>query len=247
MAISQSQRELDALAAAGLALASAGTLAEALQVVADGAAGAVRTDVVIARAEVEGRATALGIAAASEAVAAELARSGFGVEELPQHEQAELSLMPTGARHAVARAHAPAPLLLPVHVDGRVRGSLELLRAGDRFDDAERRLARLAAGQATLAFRAFGHDQSGQDEMRGDRLLTLVGDALAAGVDESRTAAQLVRFAVDGSRAESALLWNRGEDGALELVAAAGADVLSPPPPPPPHPPPPAPTPLPAP
>jgi serine phosphatase RsbU (regulator of sigma subunit) len=222
MAVSQSQRELDALAAAGLALASARTLAEAVQVIADGAARAVQSDVVIVRADVDGRATVLGIATASEALAAELERSGFALEELPRHEQSELERMPAGVRLAAQRAHAAAALLLPVHVDDRVCGSLELLRAGDGFDDAERRLARLAAGQVALAFRAFGSDHSGEDGLRSEGLLSLVGDALAAGADESRIAAQLVRFALEGSRADSALLWNLGEDGGLGLVASAG-------------------------
>jgi serine phosphatase RsbU (regulator of sigma subunit) len=221
MAISESQRELDALAAAALALASAGTLAEALQVVADGAAGAVRTDVAIVRADVDGRATALGIATPSEALAAELARSGSAVEELPHDEQSELDGMPAGVRQAAERAQASAALLLPVHVDGRVRGSLELLRAGDPFDDTERRLARVAAGQAALAFRAWEHAPA-----HGDRVeLTLVGDALAAGADESRTAGDLVRFALTGSGADAALLWTRSESGELELVASAGHDA----------------------
>ena len=227
MAVSQDQRELDALAAAGLALASAGTLAEALQVVAEGAARAVPTEVAIVRADINGRAVVLGISAASEALAAELDGSGFSLEELPTRELEGLERLPDGVRQAAERAHATAALLLPVQVDGRVCGSLELLRAGDRFDDAERRLARLAAGQAALAFRAFGGDHSGTDSIRGERVLSLAGDALAAGADESRTATQLVRFALEGSRAESALLWNRDEGGALELVATAGAGAVS--------------------
>src|SRR5690242_15610012 len=125
MAISAGQRELDALAAAGLALASAGTLAEALQIVADGAARALQAEVAIARADVEGRATALGIASASEALAAELARSGFPLAELPEHEESSLEHMPAGVRDVAERAHVSAALLLPVHVDGRVTGSLE--------------------------------------------------------------------------------------------------------------------------
>jgi serine phosphatase RsbU (regulator of sigma subunit)/putative methionine-R-sulfoxide reductase with GAF domain len=226
MAISQSPRELDALAAAGLALASARSLGEALQVVAEGAARAVRTDVTIARADVDGRAVALGVATESEALAAELARSGFAVEELPPHERSELGRMPAAVRRAAERAHASAVLLLPVLVDGRVRGSLELLRAGDPFDEAETRLARLAVGQAALAFRAFRRDRLDEDVLRSEGLLTLAGEALAAGADGSRTAAELVRFAVDGSRAETALLWRAGEDGELELIASAGHAVL---------------------
>jgi serine phosphatase RsbU (regulator of sigma subunit) len=223
MAISAGRRELDALAAAGLALASAGTLAEALQIVADGAARALQTEVTIARADVEGRATALGIASASEALAAELARSGFPLAELPEHEESSLDRMPAGVRDVAERAHASAALLLPVHVDGRLSGSLELLRAGDRFDDDERRLGRLAAGQVALALRAWTRGPA-----RGDRIeLVLAGDALAAGADESRTAGGLVRFALQGSGAEAVLLWARGENGELELVASAGVDVLS--------------------
>jgi serine phosphatase RsbU (regulator of sigma subunit) len=223
MAISESQRELDALAAAALALASAGTLAEALQVVAAGAAAAAQADVAILRADVGGRATVLGIATASEALAAELARSGFAVEELPQHELAKLERMPGGVRHAAQRARASAALLLPVHVDGRVCGSLELFRAGEPFDDAERRVARIAAGQAALAFRAFERAPAHGDRME----LDIVGDALAAGADETRTAGELVRFALAGSGADAASLWRRSESGELELVAAAGGDLPS--------------------
>jgi serine phosphatase RsbU (regulator of sigma subunit) len=224
---SQSQRELDAFAAAALALASAGTLTEALQVVAEGAARAVQTDVAIVRADVDARATALGIATASEALAAELAGSGFALEEIPEHEQSDLDALPAGVISVARRAHATAALLLPVHVDGHVCGSLELFRAGDAFDDAERRLARLACAQAVLAFRAFGGDDVGADALRSERLLSVVGDALAAGADESRTTAQLARFALDGSRADSAFLWNRDDEGALELVATAGGDAPS--------------------
>lgn len=222
MAVSQSQRELDALATAGLALASAGTLAEALQAVADGAVRAVQTDVVIARADVDGRATALGVATASQALAAELEHSAFPLNELPEREESGLERMPASVRRAAARAQATAALLLPVHVDGRVCGSLELLRGGDAFDDAERRLARVAAAQVALALRAFG---GGGPQQHVPANLRLVGDALAAGADGSRTAGQLVRLALEGSDADSALLWGRVEGGELELISAAGQRV----------------------
>ena len=222
MALAQSQEELDALASAGLALASAATLAEALQIVAEGAAGAVHADVAIARADVRGRATALGVAASSQALAAELARSGFPLEEVPAEEESSLERLPEGVRRAAERAQASEVLLLPVHVDGEVRGSLELLRAGDAFDDAERRLARFSAAQATLAFRAFGDDHAPESGTAREPLLATVGDALAAGADASRTAGQLVRFAVQGTRATTALLWGSAEGDELELVASAG-------------------------
>jgi serine phosphatase RsbU (regulator of sigma subunit) len=83
---------------------------------------------------------------------------------------------------------------------------------------------RLAGAQAVLAFRAFGGDDVGADALRSERLLAVVGDALAAGADESRTAAHLARFALDGSRADSVFLWNRDDEGGLEVVASAGGD-----------------------
>jgi len=221
MAVSETQRELEALAASGMALASAATLAEGLQAVAEGAAKAVRAELVLARADVDGRATALGVATESGSLAAELSQSAFALDELPEHEVADLSVLPEAIQRTADRAHASAVLLLPLHVDGRLRGSLELFRAGDAFDEGERRLARLAAAQAALALRAF----AAPARERGATDLALVGDALAAGADESRTAAELVRFALGGSRADAVALWARGEDGELGLVASAGDEV----------------------
>jgi serine phosphatase RsbU (regulator of sigma subunit) len=225
MAVSPSQRELDALAAAGLALASAGTLVEGLGIVADAAARALHADVVIARAVLgsDDTAEALAVAAGSEALTAELLGSGVPLAELPQHEEVALERAPQTVRRAVERAGATALVLLPVHVNGHLRGSMEVMRAGAAFDETERRLARLAAAQASLAIRAFGGAGDGVAR-EPDSLLALAGEALAAGADDSRTAGQLTRFAVEGTGAQAALLWHRGDDGALELVASAGAE-----------------------
>src|SRR5436190_1601173 len=206
MALAQSQQELDALASAGLALASAASLAD-----------------------VHGRATALGVAASSQALAAELARSGFPLEQVPREEEPNLERLPEGVRRAAERARASTALLLPVHVDGEVRGSLELLRAGAAFDDAERRLARFAAAQAALAFRAFGDDHAPENGTAREPLLATVGDALAAGADASRTAGQLARLARRGTRATASLLWG-STDGDRPLGArdVRGARCLCP-------------------
>jgi serine phosphatase RsbU (regulator of sigma subunit) len=225
MAVIHSQRELDALAAAGLALANADTLAEALQIVAEGVAGASHADVAIARADVDGRAAALGVATGSQALAAELAQSGFALDELPRRDESDLSRLPTVVQRTAQRVGASAVLLLPVHVDGLVRGSLELFRAGEPFDDREVRLAGLAAGQASLAVRAFGADALAEEGGRADSLLALAGDALVAGADESRTATELVRFATEGTSASGALLWRVGDTAELELVTAAGDET----------------------
>ena len=227
MAVSQTQLELDALAAAGLALASAGTVGEALEIVTEGAARAAHAELAIARAGdgLDGTLEAIAVAAQSEALVAELSGSRLAVDDVPQHEETELERLPAAVRRAAERAGAAAVLLLPVHVDGRLRGTLELMRAGEPFDAAERRLARLAAAQASLAIRAFGGSGTRDESIEAESLLTLVGEALAAGADESRTAAQLTRFAVDAAHAESALLWRLGDDDALELVATAGAEA----------------------
>jgi len=226
MAVSESQRELDALAAAGLALASAGNLADALQLVVDAALKATHAEVALARVADDGRGQA-GVAAVSTqsaALGAELAGSRLGLDELPEHEETQLDRLPAGTRSAARRAGASAVVVLPAQIDGRVRGSLELMRSGERFSRRERHLARLAAGQVTLAIRAFGAGGSSEHVLGAEVLLTLAGDALAAGADETQTAGQLTRFAAEATRAVAALLWRRGEEGELELVASAGAD-----------------------
>jgi serine phosphatase RsbU (regulator of sigma subunit)/putative methionine-R-sulfoxide reductase with GAF domain len=111
-------------------------------------------------------------------------------------------------------------VLLPVHVDGGVRGTLELMRAAP-FEEADRRHARIAAGQASLAIRAFGTPSGAERPTRG--ALRLAGDALAAGADETRTAAELTRFAADATGAAAAHLWRRRGGEGLELVASTGA------------------------
>ncbi len=228
MAVTQSQRELDVLAAAGLALANADSLAEALQIIADGAAAAAHADVAIARADVDGRVAALGVATRSQALAAELSRSGFSLEDLPGREESELVRMPTVVQRTAKRVGASAVLLLPVHIDGRVRGSLELFRAEEPFDDGEVRLARLAAGQSSLALRAFGTEAAAADGLDGESRLALAGDALAAGADDSRTAGELARFAAAGTGAVAALLWTVVDGDELALVAAEGDETGAP-------------------
>src|SRR5256885_8313700 len=92
MAVGENQQELDALAAAGLALGSATNLGEALQIVVEAAARASRAGVVIARVADEGRRTltAAAVAADSSALAAELAGARVPPARLPQHEESEL-------------------------------------------------------------------------------------------------------------------------------------------------------------
>src|SRR6266566_2898482 len=178
---------LDALAEAGLALGLAGSLSEAMQIVAE---------------------------AAGRAVGAELEGTRVPLEEVPEYEVGDLKRLPESVQRAAERVGASSVLLVPVRVDGRLEGSVELMRRGDAFDDAERRLARLAVGQAALAIRAFAGRAEG-GESGSEAALTLTGEALAAGADELRTAEEITRFATEASGALAGLLWRRGAEGLL--------------------------------
>jgi len=228
MAVGENQQELDALAAAGLALGSAANLGEALQIVVRATAMAAGARVVIARVADDGRRalTAAAVEADSSALAAELAGSRVPLDQISQHEVAESARLPEALRRAGERAGAAAVVVLPIHVDGRVCGTLELMRDVP-FDETERRHARVAAALVSLAIRAFGPAADPDESRQLETTLGLAGEALAAGADEARTAGELTRFAAEATDAAAALLWRRGEDSGLELVSAVGATEVA--------------------
>jgi serine phosphatase RsbU (regulator of sigma subunit) len=214
---------LEALAEAGLALGLAGSLSEAMQTVAEAAARAAGAEVVVVRIADDARASlnACAVATSSAAVGAELEGSRLPLADVPEHEVSDADHLPEGVRRAAERVQASSVLLIPVQIDGRVEGTVELMRAGDAFDDAERRLARLAAGQAALAIRAF-EGRGGNGEIDAEATLGLAGEALAAGADGIRTADEITRFATEATGALAGLLWRRSPEGVLELVASVG-------------------------
>jgi serine phosphatase RsbU (regulator of sigma subunit) len=214
----------EALAQAGLALGLAGSLSEAMQTVAEAAARAAGAEVVVVRVADDARVSlnACAVATSSAAVGAELEGSRLPLIDVPEYEVSDAERLPEGVRRAAERVQASSVLLIPVQIDGRVEGSVELMRAGDAFDDAERRLARLAAGQAALAIRAF-EGRTGAGEIDAEATLGLAGEALAAGADGIRTAAEITRFATEATGALAGLLWRRSPEGVLELVASVGA------------------------
>jgi serine phosphatase RsbU (regulator of sigma subunit) len=213
---------LGALSEAALALGSAASLSEALRIVAEATARAANAEVVVVRVvdETRGRLNACAVAATSAAVAAELEGSRLRLDELPQHEESEPDGLPEGVRRAAGRVRASSVVLLPIHVDGEAAGSLEVMRSGRPFDDGERRLARLAAGQAALAMRIFRSTAAAGRGAGPEALLGLAGEALAAGADESRTAEQVARLAAETTGAICGLLWARDQDVTLSLVAS---------------------------
>jgi sigma-B regulation protein RsbU (phosphoserine phosphatase) len=213
---------LHALAQAGLALGGARSLSEALQILAEATGRATGAEIVIVRVADEAHRSLVTCAVVTDsaAVAAELEGSRLPLEDVPALEESTPGRLPDGARRAAERVHAGAAVLIPVHVDGRVQGSLELMRAETPFAEPELRLARIAAGQAGLVIRAFARPAGDADS---EAVLGLAGEALAAGGDELRTAEQVTRLATDATGALAGLLWRRGLEAELELVASVGA------------------------
>jgi len=213
---------LDALAQAALALGDARTLSDALEILAEATGRATGAEIVIVRVADEARRSLVTCAVVTDsaAVAAELEGSRLPLEDVPALEESAPERLPEGARRAAERVHAGAAVLIPVHLDGRVQGSVELMRAETPFAEPELRLARIAAGQAGLVIRAFA---SPAGEADSEAVLGLAGEALAAGGDELRTAEQVTRLATDATAALAGLLWRRGPEAELELAASVGA------------------------
>jgi serine phosphatase RsbU (regulator of sigma subunit) len=214
---------LEALAEAGLALGLAGSLSEAMQTVAEAAARAAGAEVVVVRVADDARTSlnACAVATSSAAVGAELEGSRLPLADVSEYEVSDPERLPESVRRAAERVQASSVLLIPIQIDGRVEGSVELMRAGRAFDEGERRFARLAAGQAALAIRAF-EGGAGAGEIDAEATLGLAGEALAAGADGLRTADEITRFAREATGALAGLLWRRSPEGVLELVASVG-------------------------
>jgi serine phosphatase RsbU (regulator of sigma subunit) len=218
--------DLDVLADSGLALASASNLSEALQIVAEAAARATDADVVVARVadSTRGRLNAAAVATGSVALAAELEGSWLPLEQLPAAEESDPERLPDAVRRTAGRVRAPHVLLVPLYVDGEPRGSLELMRSGLPFEERDLGLARLASAQAALAIRAFGGDGA-RRALEPGSVLTLAGNALAAGADEAKTANQVTRLAAEATGAVCGLLWELEQDRSLTLVASFCLDA----------------------
>ena len=215
---------LDAVAAATRALAEGPTLRGALATIAEAAAVATGSEVVVARVlEAEtGQLKARAVWAASAAVGAELEGSRFPAADLSPDEADEVAGLPPAVARAAERARLGAVLQLPVVLDGRSVATLELMRPRERFTPDERMLARLLAHQVGLAVRAFEGDRR-HEPVNGGGALELAGEALAAGADELRTAEQVTRLAAEAMGAEAALLWRtNGEDDEPNLLGSFG-------------------------
>ncbi|HEX6700375.1 MAG TPA: SpoIIE family protein phosphatase [Gaiellaceae bacterium] len=215
---------LDAFAEASRAFAEGSSLREVLDRLVAAAARAADADVAIARVLDDDSLRTRAVWAASAAVAAELEGSRFAAAELARDEEVELERLPEAVRSAARRAEARAVLQVPIVLDDRPLASLELLRSREPFSPHERALARLVAQQIGLAVRAFGSRRDGHDGAARNGVLEVAGEALAAGLDEARTADQVTRLAADAAGAAAALLWRLQEDEPPALVSAFGVE-----------------------
>jgi serine phosphatase RsbU (regulator of sigma subunit) len=209
---------LRALADAGGGLGRAKTAAEVLEALAEGLLAATGSELAIARAldPASTSLVAVGVAAESAALRAELTGSRYDSSELPLAETTALDELPPSVRRAAERARADHVVLAPA---GRI-GAIEVMRGRDPFTPGERALVRLAASQAVLALRAFGLD--GGSKLPSGDPLAVAGDALAAGADVGRSPDQVTRLAAEATGAAGAALWLADGDDAA-LVASFGA------------------------
>jgi serine phosphatase RsbU (regulator of sigma subunit) len=219
------EQGLETLAAAGRRATDDRGLDEALETLAHAAMDVTGADTVAIRiADEQGMLGVRTVISRSEALAAELAGTSFSVDALPDREPSPERL-PEAVRRAARLLGAGGVLLLPAGAGRRPLGSIELLRARRKFERGEIAGAELAAAHVGLVLRAFGAGNgAGSSPITPEATLSIVGDALAAGLDQARSAEEVVHVAARASGAEAALIWSPDEDGRLELLAATGSE-----------------------
>jgi phosphoserine phosphatase RsbU/P len=221
---------LESFSRAARGLLDDGSLAEALDGLAEAAAAATGSDLVIVRtiALEDGCLVARAVRAGSSALAAELEGSrlsldGLDAEELESSTSTSNDGLPAAIRSVASRARAEAMAIYPVRVGERIVATLELYRASDTpFEDRERMLGRLAAAHIGIAVRLEG---AGRNELgaSGRALpLELLGEALVAGADEAETAEQVIRLATLATGAAGAALWRVEADSPPSFLARHG-------------------------
>jgi len=131
---------LEALADAAARVAASEDAEHALALLAAAAVEATDADLALVRAVDErGSMAARAVAPEASALAAELAGSHAAREEL------EAGDVPAATRRAAERLRAAGVHVEPVLLEGRIAGSLELIRVAAPFDAAERRVAGVLA------------------------------------------------------------------------------------------------------
>src|SRR5919198_1714013 len=208
---------LGALAGALRRLAEGASLDDALRAMAEAVSRAARAEVAVIRVLDETGAwlEARAVAASSTSVAAQLQ----GSRAVPSPNGGE------GARATGQRLGLNIALELPIALEGRELGRLELMRRSEPFTATDEAVARLAADHAAVALAA---NENGVAQLSGSELLRLGGDALATGLDERRTAEQIARLAAQGTGAVGASVWRLEDDLQPYVVGGFGSSPTDP-------------------
>ncbi len=200
---------VDAFAAAGERLARSKSLDEALNEIARAAAEAVGADLVVVRVvDPDGFLRARALTAGSQALVAELEGSRYPLAAPGTAVDGVGKALEAAVDRTAERLGAETGLVVPVLVGAQPVGSLELYRSRAPLGVAEEQVARLAAAQAALAVRAFRSPNGARGAALPLSSLDLAGDALAAGLEQARTADQIARLAADATGALSAAIWD---------------------------------------
>lgn len=215
---------LTELAAALAAAARRDSRSEALRDLAEAARSLAHADIALVRVRTAPDRLEAVAVAGPQALAAELDGTRLPLADLPDAIVDDLADASPRVRDVAERAAARAVLQVPLR-----DASVELYRGGDAFDDAERAVAEIAAVHVTLILRAFADAGAAVELMRPG--LELAGEALAAALDETHTAAELARVAATVVGAPIGLLWDVTPGGELTLAGAhglmEGADVAA--------------------
>jgi serine phosphatase RsbU (regulator of sigma subunit) len=220
---------LENFSRAARSLLEDGSLGEALERLAEAAADATRSELVVIRTVApEGNClVARAVLAESPALAAELEGSrlplnGLDAEESESATASTDDALPPAIRTAAARARAQNVGIHPIRVGDRIVATLELYRTTpEPFAERERMLGRLAAAHVGVAvrLREAVHTERGNGRAFP---LELLGEALVAGADEAETAEQVVRFATLATRARGAAVWRVEPDLEPSFLARHG-------------------------
>jgi serine phosphatase RsbU (regulator of sigma subunit) len=218
MVVDARRLPVESLLTAAVQAAGTGDLRVALTAIARGVLEATGADLAVLRTlDEDGRLSARAVAPVGSALAAEVAGTRGSCEPLLEGDLSE----PT--RRAAERVSASDVLALAAESDGRMVGSLELVRVGAMFDEHDRAAAGLAAALLALAVRTLAPDAGAAASARRAKWLELAGEALAAGSDPQRAGRQAVRIAVETTNARGGVLWTCDGDARPELVASVGA------------------------
>ena len=221
---------LESFSRAARGLLEDGSLAEALDGLAEAAAAATGSDLVIVRtiAPEDGCLVARAVGADSSALAAELEGSrlsldGLDAEELESFASSLDAGLPAAIRNVASRARAETLGIHPVRVGERIVATLELYRTTDTpFEERERMFGRLAAAHIGIAVRLEGAGRNDLGATGRALPLELLGEALVAGADEAETAEQVVRLATLATGAVGAALWRVEADAPPSFLARHG-------------------------